>query len=193
MERGKPRKSFAHAVGPCAGKPPARFDEGSEPKTDREASSFPPHPALAYSTRRFCGFPKHRTMKLPTIRMIVIGGVVLLVAFISHLFLGHPWFRAVLYKPVGDGRFVSAFGMFLFELLFGLPFFIPFVFGGFLLTRFSSTRSRGLLVSATLGIAGALLFWLLHPHSPSAREVFPLLFAVAGSLGAHLSRVQRIS
>ena len=52
MELGKPRKSFAHAVGPCAGKPPARFDEGSETTTDREASSFPPHSALAYSTSR---------------------------------------------------------------------------------------------------------------------------------------------
>jgi hypothetical protein len=38
---------------PCAGKPPARFDEASETKPDREALRFPPNSPLAYSTRRF--------------------------------------------------------------------------------------------------------------------------------------------
>ena len=35
---------------PCAGKPPARFDEGSETTTDREVLCFPPKSPLAYST-----------------------------------------------------------------------------------------------------------------------------------------------
>ena len=35
-----------------AGKPPERFEERSETKTDREASSFVPHSALAQTTRR---------------------------------------------------------------------------------------------------------------------------------------------
>jgi hypothetical protein len=116
---------------------------------------------------------------------------VLLVAFTLHLEFGHAWFVAVLVKPVSDGRFTSSFCDFLFKLLFGLPFFAPFVPGGFVLTRSSSTLNRGLMISAAFGMIGAFLFWLLHPDAPSVSEVFPPLFAVTGSLAAHLCRVQR--
>ena len=35
---------------PCAGKPPARFDEGSEAPAAAQAASLPPPRLLAYST-----------------------------------------------------------------------------------------------------------------------------------------------
>ena len=37
---------------PCAGKPPARFDEGSEAKAAAQPKCWPPRTLLAYSTRR---------------------------------------------------------------------------------------------------------------------------------------------
>ena len=38
---------------PWAGKPPARFDEGSEAKAAAQPKCWPPRTLLAYSTRRF--------------------------------------------------------------------------------------------------------------------------------------------
>ena len=47
---------------PCAGKPPARFDEGSEAKTAAPAKCLPPRSLLAYSTRPILTLAQRRSL-----------------------------------------------------------------------------------------------------------------------------------
>ena len=60
---------------PCAGKPPARFDEGSEAQTAAQANSLPPRSLLAYSTRRLrTSLVKASTVILLLLAVYSVGG-----------------------------------------------------------------------------------------------------------------------
>ena len=115
-------------------------------------------------------------------RTCVVALVAAMAAVAAQVFLGHTWFRAVLYEPVRSGKFTSAGGQVIFELLFGLPFYLSLVVGGFVLSRSSGTPKRGLLYSLGLGVLAALLFSLLYRRPFSAFTIFPLFFSVIGSL-----------
>ena len=143
---------------PCAGKPPARFDEGSEAKAAAPAKSLPPPSLLAYSTRRFSTLTLNRepsNPRLPWTSLVLLAALLCLAPYAMRF---GPFERAVPYAA--DPYYFQRVALVLFGLFATVAAFAEFAIT---LARHRSTPTA-VIPSAAVAFACFVVGWRSFPY-----------------------------